>query len=54
VLCLQSIEALKRIDWFKKSVRDISVFRVEDWSDFTSVVKEVDSRKNLLLAYSQV
>lgn len=35
----RAIEALKQIDWFKNSVRDIRVFRVEDWSDFTHVVK---------------
>ncbi len=34
-----AIDALKKIEWFKKSVRDIRVFRVEDWSDFTSIVK---------------
>lgn len=34
------IEVLKKIDWFNKSVRDIRVFRVEDWSDFTAVIKE--------------
>jgi virulence-associated protein VapD len=34
-----AIDALK-VSWFKKSVRDIRAFRVEDWSDFTSVVKE--------------
>jgi virulence-associated protein VapD len=27
-------------DWFKKSVRDIRAFRVEDWSDFTTLIKE--------------
>jgi virulence-associated protein VapD len=36
----RAIEALKKIDWFKKVVRDIRVFRVEDWSNFTNVVKE--------------
>jgi virulence-associated protein VapD len=36
----RAIEALKKIDWFKKSVRDLRAFRVEDWSDFTSVIKE--------------
>lgn len=36
----RSIEALKKIDWFKKSVRDIRAFRVEDWSDFTAVIKD--------------
>ncbi len=35
----RAIEALKKVEWFKKSVRDIRVFRVEDWSDFTSVIK---------------
>lgn len=35
----RAIEALKTIDWFKSSVRDIRVFRVEDWSNFTSVIK---------------
>lgn len=36
----RAIEALKKISWFKKSVRDIRAFRVEDWSDFTGVVKD--------------
>ena len=36
----RAIDALKKIDWFKNSVRDIRAFRVEDWSDFTSFVKE--------------
>lgn len=36
----RAIEALKKIDWFKKSVRDIRAFRIEDWSDFTGFVKE--------------
>jgi len=36
----RAIEALKKIDWFKKSVRDIRAFRVEAWSDFTLVIKE--------------
>ena len=30
---------LSNIDWFKKSVRDIRAFKVEDWSDFTDIVK---------------
>ena len=34
-----AINELKSIDWFKQSVRDIRAFRVEDWSDFTSIVK---------------
>ena len=32
--------ALKEIDWFKNSVRDIRAFKVEDWSDFSSFMKE--------------
>lgn len=36
----RAITALKAINWFKESVRDIRAFRVEDWSDFTSFVKE--------------
>jgi len=31
---------LKRIDWFRKSVRDIRAFKVEDWSNFTDFMKE--------------
>ena len=36
----RAIEALKKIDWFSKSVRDIRAFRVENWSDFTQFIKE--------------
>ncbi|MDR2086712.1 MAG: virulence protein [Dysgonamonadaceae bacterium] len=35
----RAIEALKKIDWFRKSVRDIRAFKVEDWSNFTDVIK---------------
>lgn len=35
-----AIERLKNIDWFKRSVRDIRVFKLEDWSDFTGEFKE--------------
>ncbi len=34
-----AIQALKNRSWFPKSVRDIRAFRIEQWSDFTSVVK---------------
>ena len=33
-------EALKKIEWFRKSVRDIRGYKVENWSDFTSIIKE--------------
>ena len=36
----RAIDALKKIEWFKNSVRDMRAFRVEDWSDFTSFIKE--------------
>ena len=34
-----AIDALKKISWFKSSVRDIRAFKVENWSDFTDIVK---------------
>ncbi len=34
-----AIAALKALAWFPHCVRDIRVFRVEQWSDFTSTVK---------------
>ena len=35
----KAIMALSKIEWFKKSVRDIRGFKVENWSDFTDIVK---------------
>ena len=35
----KAISALSKVDWFKKSVRDIRGFKVENWSDFTEIVK---------------
>jgi virulence-associated protein VapD len=35
----KAINRLSQIEWFKKSVRDIRAFKVEDWSDFTEIVK---------------
>ena len=35
----KAINRLAAIKWFKQSVRDIRVFKVEDWSDFTDIVK---------------
>ncbi|TCD28314.1 hypothetical protein EZ456_06420 [Pedobacter psychrodurus] len=35
----RAINILSNIDWFRKSVRDIRAFKVEDFSDFTSIVK---------------
>ena len=36
----KAINDLCKYDWFKKSVRDIRAYKVEDWSDFTQIVKE--------------
>jgi virulence-associated protein VapD len=35
----RAIMHLKQIPWFVASVRDIRGYRVEEWSDFTSLVK---------------
>ncbi len=34
-----AIQALRSRPWFPRSVRDLRAFRVEQWSDFTAVVK---------------
>jgi virulence-associated protein VapD len=36
----QAIIALKALSWFASSVRDIRAFRIEQWSDFTSIIKK--------------
>jgi virulence-associated protein VapD len=36
----RAIMALSAMPWFPPSVRDIRAFRIEQWSDFTGVVKE--------------
>lgn len=35
----KAINRLQKIEWFKRAVRDIRAFKVEDWSDFTEIVK---------------
>jgi virulence-associated protein VapD len=34
-----AVMALKALPWFAASVRDIRAFRVDQWSDFTRLVK---------------
>jgi virulence-associated protein VapD len=34
-----AIMALKALRWFPASVRDVRAFRIEQWSDFTQLVK---------------
>jgi virulence-associated protein VapD len=35
----QAIMALKGLTWFPASVRDIRAFRIEQWSNFTDMIK---------------
>ena len=39
---IKAISDLSKIGWFKKSVRDIRGYRVENWSDFTDLVKTLN------------
>ena len=34
-----AMQALKELQWFSGSVRDIRAFRIEQWSDFTTFFK---------------
>nr|WP_154212822.1 virulence protein [Riemerella anatipestifer] len=36
---MEAIQTLSEVEWFANSVRDIRGFRVEDWSNFTKLVK---------------
>jgi len=36
----QAIIGLRSLSWFSASVRDIRAFRIEQWSDFTPVMKK--------------
>ena len=38
-MLFQAISNLKSQAWFPSSVRDIRAFRIEQWSDFTAIVK---------------
>ncbi len=35
-----AVYALKSIEWFRASVRDIRGFKVEDWSNFTNILRK--------------
>lgn len=35
----EAIQSLSKIDWFKKSVRDVRGYKVDNWSDFTNLVR---------------
>ena len=36
---VKAVMDLSKKEWFKKSVRDIRGYKVEDWSDFTQLVR---------------
>lgn len=36
---VKTVMDLSKLDWFKKSVRDIRGFKVESWSNFTDLVR---------------
>lgn len=36
---VRAIMSLSKVEWFKKSVRDIRGYKVENWSDFTEIVR---------------
>lgn len=36
-----AIQSLKVTGWFAASVRDLRAFRIEQWSDFTPIVKAI-------------
>lgn len=42
----RAIDQLRGIDWFRQSVRDIRAFKVEDWSDFTQIVRGTNTGTN--------
>jgi virulence-associated protein VapD len=35
----RAVDALRSLPWFPPCVRDIRAFRVEQWSDFTPIIK---------------
>lgn len=45
--------ALRAMPWFPSTVRDIRAFRLEQWSDFTPLMKQPEKypRRNLVLPW---
>ncbi|WP_322627561.1 hypothetical protein [Aedoeadaptatus coxii] len=35
-----AINRLSTISWLKESLRELRAFKIEDWSNFTSIIKE--------------
>ncbi len=36
----RAIDALRSLGWFRRCARDVRGFRVENWSDFTALIRE--------------
>lgn len=36
----RAINRLSTIPWLKDSIRELRAFKIEDWSNFTSIIKE--------------
>jgi virulence-associated protein VapD len=36
----RAIDALRSIGWFRRCARDVRGFKVEDWSNFTGLIRE--------------
>lgn len=35
-----AINSLSKFSWLKESLRELHAFKIEDWSNFTSIIKE--------------
>lgn len=35
-----AINSLSKISWLKESLREVHAFKIENWSNFTSIIKE--------------
>ena len=42
---VKTVMELSKIEWFKKSVKDLRGFKVESWSNFTDLVKNSKNRR---------
>lgn len=52
--CFNLISELKKVNWFKQSVKDIAVFRLDDFSNFTEVFKSQINNKNEFLSLNML
>jgi virulence-associated protein VapD len=36
----RAVDALRSVGWFRRCARDVRGFKVENWSDFTGLIRE--------------